>query len=424
MGETNGNIERDYQRAKEIYGGYGVDVDGALAALKNLSLSIHCWQGDDVGGFETPDSELAGGGIQVTGNYPGKARNIDELRNDLEKLYDMVPGAHRLSLHASYGEFGGKVVERDEVSPSHFTGWTEWANDQGIGLDFNSTYFSHPLADEGFTLSSKDEKVRSFWIEHAKRCREISAEIGKQTKSTCIHNIWIPDGTKDYPIDRMGHRRILRDALDEILAKEYPASDMKDAVEAKLFGIGSEAYVVGSHDFYLAYAISRGKIPCIDMGHFHPTELVADKISSILLFSEELLLHISRPMRWDSDHVVIQNDELTFLAEELVRSGKIDKVYLGLDFFDASINRLGAWTVGTRATLQALLRALLQPVPRLLAYEEEGNNFARLALLEEAKALPYGAIWDYYCAESGVVINRELIKTVGEYEDTVQSKRS
>ena len=419
-----GRIEQNYEAAKEVYAGYGVDVDRAVKRLKELNLSIHCWQGDDVAGFETPDAALGGGGIQVTGNYPGKARNIDELRADLEKLFTMVPGSHRLNLHANYGEFAGKKVERDAVAPEHFTGWIEWAKALKIGLDFNSTYFSHPLADDGFTLSSKDEKIRTFWIEHAKRCREISAEIGRGLGSTCIHDIWIPDGTKDYPVDRMGHRRILMEALDEILEKEYPAALMKDAVEAKLFGIGSEAYVVGSHDFYLAYAISRGKIPCIDMGHFHPTELVADKISSILLFSEELLLHISRPMRWDSDHVVIQSDELQFLSEELVRSGKLEKVYLGLDFFDASINRLGAWALGSRATLQGLLKALLQPQDRLLAYEEEGNNFARLALLEDLKGLPSGAVWDHYCAESGAILNRDLIGEVAAYERDVQSKRA
>jgi L-rhamnose isomerase len=419
-----GKIEQNYEAAKEVYAGYGVDVERALEQLKGLNLSIHCWQGDDVGGFETPDAALGGGGIQVTGNYPGKARNIDELRADLTKLYTMVPGSHRLNLHASYGEFGGKKVERDAVAPEHFTGWIEWAKALEIGLDFNSTYFSHPLADDGFTLSSKDEKTRTFWVEHAKRCREISAEIGRGMGSSCIHDIWIPDGTKDYPVDRMGHRRILMEALDEILEKEYPAAQMKDAVEAKLFGIGSEAYVVGSHDFYLAYAISRGKIPCIDMGHFHPTELVADKISSILLFSEELLLHISRPMRWDSDHVVIQSDELNFLSEELVRSGRLDKVYLGLDFFDASINRLGAWALGSRATLQGLLRALLQPYSQLLAYEEEGNNFARLALLEDLKGLPFGAVWDHYCAGSGTLLNSELIGEVAVYERDVQSKRA
>lgn len=419
-----GKIEQNYTAAKEIYGEYGIDVEKAIESLKSLNLSIHCWQGDDVGGFESPDAELGGGGIQVTGNYPGKARTVDELRSDLEKLYGMLPGSHRLNLHASYGEFGGKTVERDEITPDHFQGWIGWAKDQKIGLDFNSTYFSHPLADDGFTLSSKDPKIRGFWIEHAKRCREISADIGSKVGSTCVHDIWIPDGTKDYPIDRMGHRKLLMDALDEVLEKEYPASDMKDAVEAKLFGIGSEAYVVGSHDFYLGYAISRGKVPCIDMGHFHPTELVADKISSILLFSEELLLHISRPMRWDSDHVVILNDELQFLAEELVRSGRIDKVYLGLDFFDASINRLGAWAIGSRATLQALLKALLQPYDKLLAYEESGNNFARLALLENLKNLPFGAVWDHYCEEAGVVTNDGLIDAVMEYEKSVQSKRS
>ena len=418
------SIDKNYKQAEERYAVHGVDISKAIETLKGISLSIHCWQGDDVAGFETAGGELGGGGIQVTGNYPGKARNAGELRADLDALYKMLPGSHRINLHASYGEFNGVKVDRDAVKPEHFKGWIEWAVENKIGIDFNSSFFSHPLADDGFTLSSKDEKTRNFWIDHAKRCREISSEIGKGTGSTCIHNIWIPDGTKDYPVDRMGHRRILMNSLDEILKHEYPASEMKDAVEAKLFGIGSEAYVVGSFDFYLAYAVSRGKIPCIDMGHFHPTELIADKISSALLFSEELLLHVSRPMRWDSDHVVIQNDDLAFLTEELVRSGRLSDIHVGLDFFDASMNRLGAWAIGSRATLQSLLRALIQPYAKLLAYEEEGNNFARMALLEEAKSLPFGDIWDYYCAESGVITNGQLIDTVMEYERNVQSKRS
>ncbi|MAG14085.1 MAG: L-rhamnose isomerase [Spirochaetales bacterium] len=415
--------EQKYQEAAERYLTLGVDVDKALRVLRGIPLSVHCWQGDDVGGFETPDAELGGGGIQVTGNYPGRARSIDELRADLEKLYSILPGAHRLALHASYGEFGGKRIERDEITPDLFEGWLQWAKANDVGLDFNSTFFSHPLADDGFTLSSKDAKIRDFWIEHAKRCREISAFLGKGFGSTCIHNVWIPDGTKDYPVDRMGHRTILRDSLDKVFEKDYPDTEMKDAVEAKLFGLGSEAYVVGSHEFYLGYAISRGKIPCLDTGHFHPTELIADKITSVLLFSNELLLHVSRPMRWDSDHVVIQSDEVRFLSEELIRSGRLDDVFIGLDFFDASINRLGAWVIGSRSVLQTLLQALLQPHDRLLKYENEGNNFARLALIEELKTMPFEPIWDRYCEEAGAPLNRNIIETVMEYERSVQKSR-
>lgn len=412
-----------FELAKEEYAKIGVDVDKAMAELKKVSLSVHCWQGDDVGGFEAPDSELSGGGIQVTGNYPGKARNIDELRSDLEKLYSLLPGHHRLSLHASYGEFDGKRVDRDAVKPEHFAGWVDWAKANNIKLDFNSTCFSHQNADAGFTLSSKDKRIRDFWVNHVKCCREISAYIGKELGSSCIHNVWIPDGLKDIPADRMGYRRILADALDEIFAAEYPADHMKDAVECKLFGIGSEAYVVGSHEFYMGYGLSRNKIICIDMGHFHPTELIADKISSILLFADELLLHISRSMRWDSDHVVILNDDVRFLCEEIVRSGRIDDIHMGLDFFDGSINRIGAWTMGSRATLQSLLMAFLQPNAQLVAYEEEGNGFAKLALLEECKTKPFGAVWDHFCQMENVSVTRDLIADVLDYEKTVLAAR-
>ena len=418
-----GKIDKAYAAAIEQYGDLGVDVDAALSALKKLELSIHCWQGDDVGGFESPDSELSGGGIQVTGNYPGKARNPAELRMDVEKLLTLVPGSHRLNLHASYGEFGGKRVERDEITTEHFSGWIDWAKREGVKLDFNSTFYSHPKAEDGYTLASIDDDIREFWIEHAKRCRTIAKAIGQAQDSTCLHNVWIPDGEKDYTVDRYGRRKILVDALDEIFEEEMPESEMKDAVEAKLFGIGSEAYVVGSHEFYLAYAISRKKLLCIDMGHFHPTELVGDKISSILLFVPELLLHISRPMRWDSDHVVLLNDDLRILTEELVRSGRINDVYLGLDFFDASINRLGAWAVGSRSTLKGLLAALLQPAETLLGYERSGKKFARMALLEELKMLPLGAVWDHYCESEKTATDRELIEIVDSYERDVQSAR-
>ncbi len=416
-------VEQAYELAKEQYQQIGVDVDTAINALRKQALSIHCWQGDDVGGFEAPDSELGGGGIQVTGNYPGRARTVSELRSDLEKLFTLVPGTHRVNLHAIYGEFGDKRVDRDEIEPEHFNGWASWAKENNLGIDFNSTFFSHPKADAGFTLASKDESIRSFWIEHAKRCREISDFIGGETGTPCIHNIWIPDGMKDYPVDRAGHRAMLTDSLDSVLEKKMDPSHMRDAVESKLFGIGSEAYVVGSHEYYLGYALSRGTVLCIDMGHYHPMELIADKISAVLEFIPDLLLHISRPMRWDSDHVVVLNDDVRMLAEELVRTGKIDDVFLGLDFFDGSINRLGAWAIGSRATHKALLAAWLQPHETLKKYEEEDNNFARLALLEELKSLPAGAVWDYYCQMENVPTDRELIDVVMEYERAILSKR-
>lgn len=417
------DTQKAFEFAKDEYAKIGVDVEKAMAELNKASLSIHCWQGDDVGGFEAPDSELSGGGIQVTGNYPGKARNIEELRSDLEKLYSLLPGRHRLSLHASYGEFDGKRVDRDAIKSKHFSGWVDWAMANGVKLDFNSTCFSHPNANAGFTLSSKDKGIRDFWVNHVKCCREISAYIGKELGSSCIHNVWLPDGLKEIPADRMGYRRILADALDEVFASEYPAEHMKDAVECKLFGIGSEAYVVGSHEFYMGYGLSRNKIICIDMGHFHPTELIADKISSILLFADELLLHISRSMRWDSDHVVIMNDDVRFLCEEIVRSGRIDDIHVGLDFFDGSINRIGAWAIGSRATLESLLAAFLQPNAQLVAYEEEGNGFAKLALLEECKTKPFGAVWDHFCRMEKVPVTRDLIADVLNYEKTVLATR-
>jgi len=413
-----------FEAAKEHYRALGVDVERALATLAAIPLSIHCWQGDDVGGFERAGAQLEGGGIQVTGNYPGKARTVEELRGDLEAMYGLLPGKHRLALHMSYGEFGGRAVDRDQVEPSHFRGWIDWAKAKGLKLDMNSTFFSHPKAADGFTLSSKNKGVRDFWIEHAKRTREVSAIIGKELGSACIHNVWIPDGMKDYPADRIGYRRILEHSLDEIFEKEYPSGQLKDAVESKLFGLGSEAYVVGSHEFYLGYAITRRKLLTLDMGHFHPTESVSDKVSAILLYCDELLLHVSRPMRWDSDHVVVLNDELRFLAEEIVASGRLPQIHVGLDFFDATINRVGAWTIGARSMLKALLAALLAPRDRLLRAEEEGDWFARLQLLEQAKSLPLGAVWDYYCAAHGAPLEQEIIDRVHVYERNVLSKRA
>lgn len=416
-------IRKDYQSARDRYAEAGVNTEEAVKLLSALSLSLHCWQGDDVGGFERPAASLSGGGIQVTGNYPGKARSIDELRMDLKQAYRLIPGGHRLNLHAIYGEFGGKFVDRDEITVAHYRGWIDWAKQEGLKLDFNATCFSHPKADAGFTLSHRDREIRDFWIEHVKRCREISAVMGRELHGPCIHNLWIPDGSKDSPVDRWTFRELLKQSLDEIYSISYQSSEMKDAVESKLFGIGSEAFVVGSHEFYLGYALSRKKMVCLDMGHFHPTELVADKISAILQFSDELLLHVSRGVRWDSDHVVILNDELRCLAEEVVRSNALNRVHIALDFFDGSMNRIGAWVIGARSTLRALLSALLEPRVKLREYENKGDFFGRLALAEEAKLLPLGAVWDYFCLLQDVPIGETWIGQVHRYEREILSKR-
>lgn len=413
-----------YGLAKSAYARYGIDTDAVIARLSAVPVSIHCWQGDDVGGFEHPEAVLSGGGIQVTGNYPGKARTIDELRKDVGKVFSLVPGTHRLNLHASYGEFGGVPVDRDQLETSHFAGWVQWAKELGIGLDFNGTYFSHPMADAGYTLSSKDPVVRAFWIEHAKRTRHIAAWIGAQLGTPCILDTWIPDGAKDLTVDKIGYRRILRDSLDEIFSIPYPDSQMRDALETKLFGIGSEAFVVGSHEFYMNYAARHQKMLCIDMGHFHVEEDISDKISSFLLFDGELLLHISRPLHWDSDHVVLFTDKVRNVAEELVRSGKLDSVHIGLDYFDASINRIGAWATGARAMQKALLYALLEPQAKLLSYEEAGNGYAKMALLEALHTLPFGAVWNQYCQLAGVPDDIAIIDEVMDYEQRVLKERS
>jgi L-rhamnose isomerase len=412
-----------YQMAKEQYAGWGVDVELALRNLDQVALSIHCWQGDDVAGFEKPDSQLSGGGIQVTGNYPGKARNVEELRKDLLQVYKMVPGVHRLNLHSIYGEFGKKFVDRDEIKPEHFLGWVEWAIQNNLRIDFNCTCFSHPKAESGYTLSSKDLAIRNFWINHVKKTREISAFIGEKQSSACIHNIWIPDGSKDFPVERYQYREILKESLDEIFSEYYAPELIKDALESKLFGIGSEAFVVGSHEFYMGYALKNHKMLCIDMGHFHPTELIADKISAILQFSDQLLLHISRGIRWDSDHIVIVNDDLQFLCQELVRSTKWRQVMLGLDFFDATVNRIGAWVIGARSVMKALLLAFLEPSEQLRIYEENEDYFARLALLEACKVMPFGAIWDYYCLSRNVPLEKDIINQIHHYEKIELSKR-
>jgi L-rhamnose isomerase len=409
----------EYETARERYAALGVDTDEALEVLGRLSLSLHCWQGDDVTGFEHTGPGLDGGGIQVTGNHPGRARNADELRADLEKAFSLIPGSHRLNLHAMYGEY---EVDRDAIRPEHFSTWIDWAEAQGLKLDFNATCFAHPMAEGGFTLSSREEAVRTFWIEHVKRCREIGAHMGKRLKSPAVHNLWIPDGSKDLPADRLIHRDLLVRSLDEIYAADHDG--LKDALESKLFGIGSESFVVGSHEFYLGYALARGKMICLDTGHFHPTESVADKISALLPFFKELLLHISRGVRWDSDHVVIVDDALRDLAREVVRAAALSRVHVALDFFDATLNRVGAWVIGARAVQKAFLAALLEPTDRLRAFELQGDLFSRLALLEETKDLPLGAVWEQGCLQGGVPAGEAWISEVRRYEEEVTSKRS
>ena len=415
--------KKAFELAKEQYQSIGVDVESALRKLEKINLSVHCWQTDDVAGFEDKGGSL-GGGLAVTGNYPGKATNIAEMREDLEKVYSLVPGTHRLNLHAIYGEFGGNKVDRDEITTDHFKGWLEWGKANNIGIDFNGTFFSHPKANDGFTLSSKNKGQRDFWIEHLKRCRDISAWLGEGQRNTCIHNTWIPDGMKDTPIDRYGHREILKEALDEGLSKPLPKEHMKDAVEAKLFGIGSESYVVGSHEFYLGYAISRQILLCIDAGHFHPTEVVGDKISSVFQYVDELLLHLTRGVRWDSDHVITMNDETVLVAQELQRMNAFDKVNIGLDFFDASINRIGAYVSGIRSAQKSILYALLEPTGELLKLEENGKWFERLAMLEELRTKPFGAVWDYYCLIKNVPVAEDYIRQVKDYERNILSKRA
>lgn len=417
------NIEKAYQLAKEQYAEYGIDTEAVIKKMNEVVISLHCWQTDDVGGFEKPDSELGGGGIQVTGNYPGKAKSIQQMRDDLDKVMSLLPGKQRLNLHAIYGEFGGKLVDRDQIDVEHFQGWIDWAKERSMGLDFNATCFSHPKADDGFTLSSKNEENRKFWVEHVKRCRKISAEMGKQLGTPTVHNTWIPDGSKDIPVDRNGHRALLKKSLDEALAIDYPKEHMKDAVESKLFGIGGESMTVGSHDFYLGYAVKNNKLICLDNGHFHPTEQIGDKISACLQFVDEVLLHVTRPVRWDSDHVVTLNDEIQLIASEIIRNDFLSRVKIGLDFFDASINRIGAYVVGTRAAQQAFLIAMLEPTEKIKSLEESGKNFERLAMLEVLKTRAFGAVWDYYCFKNNVPVGDEFINEIQKYEKEVLLKR-
>src|SRR5437588_8902979 len=374
---------------------WGVDTEHALAVLRDVPISLHCWQGDDVGGFENVGAEL-GGGLAVTGNYPGKARTPDELRGDLDRALSLIPGRHRLNLHASYAETGGRRVERNELTPEHFGRWVDWARAGRLGLDFNPTYFAHPKAADGFTLAHPDEGIRRFWVEHGIACRKIGAHFGRLLGSPCVTNVWIPDGFKDTPVDRKSPRERLTRSLDAMFAEPINARHNRDAVESKLFGIGSESYVVGSHEFYLGYAVSRQKLLCLDAGHFHPTEVISDKISSVLMWLDEILLHVSRGVRWDSDHVVTLTDELQAIAQELVRGDCLGRVHIGLDFYDASINRVAAWVIGTRSMLKALLFAFLEPIATLRKLEAEQDYKARLALLEEQEKLPFGDVWDEY----------------------------
>jgi L-rhamnose isomerase len=415
--------ERNYRRASEQYAALEVDTDKALSALSGMQLSIHCWQGDDVGGFETPGSNLSGGGIQVTGNFPGKARTIGELRQDMDMAFSLIPGKHRLNLHAIYGEFGGIIIERNQIEPRHFQGWIDWARDRGLGLDFNATCFSHPMAGSGFTLAGTKAEIRNFWVEHVRLCRGIAAFMGKTLGSPSLHNLWIPDGSKDITMDRLLHRRLLKESLDVIYSDRYEQSVLKDSVESKLFGIGSESFVAGSHEFYLGYAQAHGLIPCLDMGHFHPTESVADKISSLLLFHSELLVHVSRGLRWDSDHVVILNDSLRELMQEVIRCDALPRIHFALDYFDASMNRVGAWVVGARSTLKALLYALLEPIDRIRHYEQDGNSYGRLASIEESAIMPWGAVWEYHCRQSGMPAGAECLDRIIQYEKSVLRSR-
>ncbi|MEJ2108568.1 MAG: L-rhamnose isomerase [Acidobacteriota bacterium] len=422
--EKENRTERAYEIAREIYAEIGVDTERALDRLDRVSVSLHCWQADDVGGCEHPDASLSGGGIQTTGNYPGKATNLAEMRQDLDRVYSLVPGNHRLNLHAMYGDFGSLPAERNEIEPKHFQSWMDWAADRKLGMDFNCTLFSHPNAASGYTLSSRDDGVRRFWIEHVKRCREIGDSIGRQLGSPCIHNIWIPDGAKDVSTQRFLHRGLLKASLDEILDTKYDPISLMDSVESKLFGIGLETYTVGSHEFYLGYAVENRLMLCLDIGHFHPTEQVSDKVSAVFQFLDELLLHVTRPVRWDSDHVVTLNDEVRSLMQEIVWADKLDKAHIGLDFFDAGINRIGAYVTGTRATQKALLLALLDPIERMRSYENAGRNFELLALMEEAKSKPFGAVWDYYCLKKNVPVAEAVIKEIKDYERDVLSKRT
>ncbi|MBP9477184.1 MAG: L-rhamnose isomerase [Sebaldella sp.] len=421
MQRDKNQVIKSYELAKEQYKKIGIDTEKVLEKLNEIPISVHCWQGDDVQGFENPDGVLTGG-IQATGNYPGKSRNPEELREDLEMVFKLVPGKHKLNLHAIYGEFGNEKVERDKIKPEHFKNWVEWAKKMGIGLDFNPTLFSHPLAEEA-TLSHKDEKIRKYWIEHCKAARKIGEYFGKELGVPCVTNIWIPDGYKDIPVDRLMPRKRLKDSLDEILKEKIDPKYNLDAVESKVFGLGLESYTVGSHEFYMGYAIENKTLLCLDAGHFHPTEVISDKIPSVLLFLDQILLHVSRPVKWDSDHVVILDDELQAIANQIIRYGFEKRVHIGIDFFDASINRIAAWVIGVRNTRKALMTALLEPTEELKKLELNRDFTSRLALLEEYKTYPSGAVWDYYCIKNNIPAGEEWLEIVKDYEKNELIKR-
>jgi L-rhamnose isomerase len=420
---TDTAIDERYRSAQGAYAALGVDTDRALEALKSVSISIHCWQGDDVGGFEHAGAELAGSGLQVTGSYPGKARGPEELRSDIDAALALIPGRHRVNLHAIYGDFRSGAADRDAIGLENFRGWIEWARERDLKLDFNATCFGHPKADAGFTLSHPDKAIRRFWIDHVKCCRRIAAAMGRELKSPCLHNLWIPDGSKEIPADRLAARTRLRESLDEIFTVEHSPHHMLDSLESKLFGIGSESFVVGSHEFYLGYALSRGKLICLDLGHFHPTESVADKVSALLLFAPGLVFHLSRGVRWDSDHVVVLNEEVRAVAEEIVRARALERVHIALDYFDGSINRIAAWVLGARAALKAVLAALLLPEEELRRAEAKADGARRLALREEAATLPLGAIWDRHCRDAGVPPAGLWIEETARYEREVLARR-
>ena len=422
MSDPINRVEQTYALARERYAELGVDTEEAMRRLAEIPISLHCWQGDDVGGFENVGAEL-GGGLAVTGSYLGKARTPDELRSDLDMALSLIPGSHRLNLHACYAETGGQKVGRDELEPSHFQNWIDWAKEKGMWMDFNPTLFSHPKAADGFTLAHPEATIRQFWIEHGTACRKIGEAIGRALGTPCVTNVWIPDGHKDTPVDRKGPRERLKDSLDAVFREEIDPQYNLDSVESKLFGIGSESYVVGSHEFYLGYAVARGKLLCLDAGHYHPTEVISDKISSVLTFLDRILLHVSRGVRWDSDHVVTLTDELQAIAQELVRGDYLSRVHIGLDFFDASINRVAAWVIGTRSMVKALLAALLEPIEELRTMEADGDFTSRLAMLEETKTLPLGVVWDYYCLRSSVPIGPAWLGEVKRYEKDVLAAR-
>lgn len=412
-----------YSQARERYATLGVNTDQAIETLSRISISLHCWQGDDVSGFENTGEGLSGG-IAATGNYPGKARTAEELRSDLDLAFRLIPGKHRLNLHALYAETGGKKVDRDELAPEHFSAWVDWAKANDHGLDFNPSLFSHPKSASGFTLSSYDPGIRKFWVDHCIACRKIGASFGQNLGTPAVTNIWIPDGYKDNPVDRKTPRELLIESLDTVLAEPIDPRYNLDAVEGKLFGLGAESYTVGSHEFYLGYAATRKVLLCLDAGHFHPTETIADKLSAVMLYVPQVLLHVSRGVRWDSDHVVIYNDDLASITQEIVRGGYIERVHIGLDYFDASINRIAAWVIGTRNTMRALLMALLEPYAKMRDFEVHEDYTSRLAMLEECKALPFNAVWDYFCQQQNTPVGHTWLNEVKDYETKVLAQRT